>query len=291
MINFFRTLKKKILRKITITIFNKRKPLNLILFDILFNFFFAKSKNRQDFIKNFKNDGFVKLDVDIKDEIKQINQNLKLKNIEENPPYEFSPNNEIREAVDKIINVKLKNKLEEIEKYYNSKILPAYICLRRNVYYEKINNIDLFSDNFHNDAYTCTHLKIFINLMDTKVEHGPMKIVSKKNLRRFIKNSSYKDRSDYNETNVKDLVFDNTGKIGECLLFDPTNCMHRASIPQKGFHRDYLIITFVCFPKKNFLSENFKNFDIFIYEKNPLIKFCKPASISSTIKLFSRYIN
>ena len=122
MINFFRTLKKKILRKITITIFNKRKPLNLILFDILFNFFVAKSKNRQDFIKNFKNDGFVKLDVDIKDEIKQINQNLKLKNIEENPPYEFSPNNEIREAVDKIINVKLKNKLEEIEKYYNSKI-------------------------------------------------------------------------------------------------------------------------------------------------------------------------
>ena len=104
------------------------------MFDILFNFFVAKSKNRQDFIKNFKNDGFVKLDVDIKDEIKQINQNLKFKNIEENPPYEFSPNNEIREAVDKIINVKLKNKLEEIEKYYNSKILPAYICLRRNVY-------------------------------------------------------------------------------------------------------------------------------------------------------------
>jgi len=187
----------------------------------------------------------------------------------------------------------LKETLNTLEVYFNSKIMTAMINIRRNSHYKKNNfSHELYSDNFHNDAYALTHFKMFINLMDIREENGPMHLISKKNTKKFFERINYKDRHNYNENiNINDLLYNNIGKEGEILLFDPTQCYHRATIPSLGCHRDYCIITFICLPKKINLKKNsLDQVNIYNYEKNPLIKYAKPHSLFNTLKTFIKYL-
>ena len=77
--------------------------------------------------------------------------------------------------------------------------------------------------------------------------------------------------------------------IGDCLLFDPTSCMHAAGVPEKNHKRDYLIVTYVCIPKKDLYINKFLQTNIYQYENNPLLKISKPSKFIKTLKMFSVY--
>jgi hypothetical protein len=283
----------KISVKLSLKLFQIRKPLQLVIFDKLFSKFILNLNNLNDSIAKFHENGFVKINLNIKNEIKSIVKNLKINDEEKNPLLYFHITDEVKNKMNIIINEKLKKTINSLEVYFNSKIMTARINIRRNSYYKKKDSShELYSDNFHNDAYALTHFKMFVNLMDIQEENGPMHLISKKNTKNFFKKINYKDRNSYDEnTNVDDFIYKNVGKEGEILLFDPTQCYHRATIPNLGYHRDYCIITFICLPKKIDLKKNSLDYvNIYNYDKNPLIKFAKPHSLFNTLKTFVKYL-
>ena len=279
--------------KLSLKLFKLRKPLELVLFDKLFYKFVANLKNASNTVLGFHKNGFVKINPNISEEIDIINNNLEMDKDQKGPLYKFKINEKADNAIKKIINVKIKKEIQELETYFNSKIVPAMIHLRRNTYYKKIDaSHESYSDNFHNDAYVLTHFKIFFNIMNVKESNGPMHIVSKKNTKKFFKKINYKDRSNYKQ-NVFDteLLYSNTGQKCETLIFDPTQCLHRATVPSEGNYRDYLAITFVCLPKDKPITDKLiNNTNVHKYENNSLLRFAKPHGFRSTLKLFSLYL-
>ena len=283
----------KVSVQLSLKLFKIRKPLQLVIFDKLFSKFILNFNNLNDSISKFHEDGFVKINISIKKEIRNILKNLIINQEQKNPLLYYQITDEVKTEMDIIINEKLKETINTLEVYFNSKIMTAMINIRRNSHYKKNNfSHELYSDNFHNDAYALTHFKMFINLMDIQEENGPMHLISKKNTKEFFKRINYKDRHSYNENvNVNDLLYKNIGKEGDILLFDPTQCYHRATIPNLGYHRDYCIITFICLPKKMDLKKNsLDQVNVYNYEKNPLIKFAKPHSLFNTLKTFVKYL-
>ena len=111
----------------------------------------------------------------------------------------------------------------------------------------RVNRPDYYSATLHTDGCPVDFAKLFINLQDVELNHGPTFILSKKLSKDIIK-IGYKDRSNYNkaknkinqlETNPENLM---TGKAGDGFYFNPACCLHRASIPEKGSFRDMLMI-------------------------------------------------
>ena len=169
-------------RKIGITLFNKRKALKYIFFDKIYSILILNKKKLPKFVNEYDTDGFVKIFPNFKEEINDLINNLSIeKNQKETPPFFFKIDNEIKNKLYKILEKINKEYLVYFKEYFNSDILPAYICLRRNANYKKANlENELFNNNFHNDAYLFTHFKVFVNLNDISEKNGPMKIVSKK---------------------------------------------------------------------------------------------------------------
>lgn len=268
-------------KKIALNYFGLRKPLKYILFDKIYSLLILNKNNLPDYLKNYEKNGFVKINSSFKDKILDLIKNLEIQDDKNNyPPFYFKINNDIKNKISEILNLIDEKHLIYFKKYFNSEILPAYINLKRNTYYPKNNlKIELFNDNYHNDAYLFTHFKLFINLQDIFEHNGPMRIVPKKESKRFLNSIDYFDRQNYNDKNDK-LSYANTGQLGGCFFFDPTNCLHKAGIPEKGFKRDYLIIAFVCVPK----MEEFNNVDIYKYKNNRLLSYAKPTHLMSVLK-------
>ena len=285
-------------KNIAIKIFKRRKSLGMIIFDKLYNIFILNKKNNPNFISEFDRNGYAKVNVNVKNELDIIisklnNTNLNNQDGDKEKKIEFSIDENIKNSVDKILSSSLKNTIISFEKYFNAEISPAYITIKRHHHYERDNiSNELFNNNFHNDAYALTHFKAFINLKDVSVEDGPMEIVSKNKTNQFIKKIKYKDRNDYqNNINIDEFIYKNTGEKYDCFFFDPTQCMHRATIPNKDHFRDVLAITFVCLPNKlNIKDTLLKNLDIFKYKPNPLLQYAKLTGIFGSIKTFFNYL-
>lgn len=289
----------KIKRTIAIKIFKKRKALKYILFDKLYSTFILNKKNSPQFVTDYDKDGFVKISPEIDEELKILKSKLVIsrnkdqiksmhgeEKLNDKPPFYFEINESVRNSIDEILNKLEKDYIQDLKKYFCSEILPAFICLRRNEFYKKQDlDHELFNDNFHNDAYLFTQFKIFINLNDIGIKNGPMKIVSKKNTKKFLDLIGYSGRQNYNEKNDT-LSYSNVGKFGDGLIFDPTNCFHKAGMPDQDYKRDYLIITYVCIPQH---QEKLKETDIYEYNHNELLRLSKPTKLNQTIKLFLNF--
>ena len=76
------------------------------------------------------------------------------------------------------------------------------------------------------------------------------------------------------------------GKSGDGLIFDPTNCFHKAGVPDQNYKRDYLIITYVCIPD---CQKNLYTTDIYKYNQNELLRLSKPTKLNQTLKLFLNF--
>ncbi len=95
--------------KLSLKLFSQRKPLELVIFDKLFNKFLINIKNAKEYILKYHEDGFVKIKPEINEEIKIINDNLELEQDQSIPPYKFKINKDIHDAIHNIIYVKMKD--------------------------------------------------------------------------------------------------------------------------------------------------------------------------------------
>ena len=236
----------------------------------LFNFFYSiniAKKTNNTFVNNFIQNGFIP-SVSISDvKIDEIN-NLLLKQNAYNDGsnrYQFDIDKDIQKKIKQIIIDYYSESIFEIEKYYNSPIAITNISIWRNYGFNESKSSEdkeYFSNYFHTDAYIGTFFKLFINLQDVNDKDGPLEINSIKDTALYIKKSNYKSRNNYSKIEHK-KTYKNIGKKGESLFFNPTKCLHRASVPAFGNQRDMIGIIFNVVPvqKNNSLLFTFDKED------------------------------
>lgn len=216
---------------------------------------------------------------------------------------------DVRKKIRKYVNIDLDPLLKKLEKYYNNKIILAQVRLSRTFnleellidqneeYYSKIKRDKLYegySNYYHADHYTYTHFKLFLNLKDIDKTEGPLQIYSIKDTPKFIKYSNYKNRNNYNNVDL-DCVIKNTGKLGDLVLGNVSECIHRAGIPDNGKNRDILFLTF-CVTYEDNINDYFhyeNEFEECIWNLDSKLgfKLAKPKSLRKMIKLYKNFIN
>ena len=143
---------------------------------------------------------------------------------------------------------------------------------------------------FHCDYYTMNYFKLFINLQEITDEDGPLTFYSIKDTKKFVKESNFLNRTEYKNISLNNEI-ENCGTLGDCLILNTPQCIHRAGIPKYGNHRDILCVTFVAVYEKTddiFCYEKSYPKDIWNMEKNIAKKFAKPNNLRNTIKLYNK---
>ena len=256
------------------------------------------NKNIKDneYMQKYLQDGFFKTNINSSEFCHQINSKIAKQFVDSNTSFHrFHIDDEMKEKIRNHINIKFSPILKEIEKFYNSKIAVANIKIQRNFHINEKIDKEVYSENYHADAYVYNHFKLFINLTDVTIDQGPLHIYSKKSTKKFMKVTKYKDRNNYHNSELQEQLFCNVGKIGESLIANTTECVHKAGFVKKGFKRDILFVTFITIPE---LDTNIEN-NFFYYENkypdaiwkngNDVVKIAKPQSLKKTIKLFFQY--
>tara|TARA_A100001011_G_C14294473_1_gene837790 strand:+ start:1122 stop:2027 length:906 start_codon:yes stop_codon:yes gene_type:complete len=281
-------------------LFNEPNTLTYSLFNFLYNKFIINLDGADEEIKYFHENGYFKPKINFKNEVYQLNNVIEIDNVDNNQSqFKFSLNSNSIQIIKKLLNSKkfldLKDKLE---KYFNSHMYLIDVKVARNFPIEKKieHKMNLYSNNYHVDYYTVNFFKMFINLHDVDDTQGPMNFYSKKNSKKFIKFNNYKDRSNYNLRNEKELgLVKNTGSSGDLLICSTPQCLHRATSPNIGKHRDMLFLSFAVTSEKNeqngsLYSFEKKNFDD-IWNCTSVLskKLCKPKSFREQIKNFRKF--
>lgn len=277
-------------KKFSVKFFNQRLPFIYILFNFLCRKFIVNPNINDKEILQFHKSGFTKIDISLKKEIEEYkdkffindqNQKENLKKV----PLELDKNYKKDLAIK--IKKKLSPLLKKLEKYFNCEVFLSDIEIWRNYNHNETLNLNVthFGDHFHQDSYTMTYSKIFVNLMDISENDGPLEVIPRENRNSFVKSFNYKDMNNYNLSGDKTLIKKNVGKIGDCCLFSSSQIFHRAGVPKN--YRDNMQIILVTVPKK--FSDKLCNInDEKLFEKNFEIfqKYTKPYSILKTIGLF-----
>ena len=173
-----------------------------------------------------------------------------------------------------------------MKKYYNCKVDLAEIRLFRIENYQTTDlKNELYSNNFHQDGYILNYSKIFINLMDVGIKDGPLEIVPIEKKRKFIKSSNFKNRYEYKTSGYENLIFKNTGRIGDCTLFSSTEVFHRATIPEN--YRDMAQLIVFAAPEE-ILQKVIPDDENLLKPNQQLRKYSKPFSLLSLIKFYFR---
>ena len=274
------------------------KNQNNVLYNV-FNKIYEKLKtdlqNSNTITQNYKKFGYTKSLLVPSAEIDLINNKIKTskKTFFNNVTnYEFDY--ELRELIKELFKKNFSQVIEAFSKFYASRIIVSHIKIFTNHGFDERenNNNQFFSERYHTDNYFFTYFKLFINLEDVNLKKGPLHFVPKLNTKNFLKISKYKNRHSYNENNVENLIYKNTGQKGQSLFVNTTQCVHRAGVPDKDKSRTILLFHLNAIPgsKRNinyFEYENSKN-NIFFSDYWSRY-FAKPVKISDNLRLFKNF--
>jgi len=277
-------LLNKISKFFSLRFFHAGLPISYYIFNRIFNKKIInkniKNKNLQDFYKN----GFVKLDINFKNEVELIKKNIAFVNHDEKRQ-SYKINENIRDQFKVMLLNKLKPLISDLQDYYNSNVVISNVLAWRTNYADELEakkNM-IYANHYHNDGYLVTYFKIFINLMDIDENDGPLHIVYKNKTKQFFKLANYKNQTNYDDIENDKLIYKNVGKEGDTFLFSSSECMHKAGVPIK--HRDTMEVVFIANTNKSLKTEN-----IDIFEKNDdfVMSTTKPYTL---IKVFRTLIS
>jgi hypothetical protein len=274
--------------------------LNLFTYNI-FNFFLKKISFKKNihYLDNFINNGIQKVlripDKYIDDlnkllllQEKKINSNLE-KIVKEDAHFQFEITEEIQQKIFDIINGPLNEFINELRKYYCTNIVLSDAEIRRN--YNINAHEEKFSNFFHSDGYTCTLVKVFINLHEVTKDHGPLRYVEKKDAKMILK----KNKININrvpEIKEQSLIKHNTGQKGDVFLCNTSDLIHAAGIPSPGFFRDMLFLELCALPRKKYIRgihwNNIKEREFPTKSFTKIIS--KPEGIKNLFKDFIKYL-
>ena len=277
----------------------------------IFNYFFKKKISNQindDLIKSYHESGFIKPKIKLSSLAFYIKEKLeknllkKQKNFSNDHSILFDVSDDIKEKIKKHISEDFNDVLKKLKSYYQNNIVVANIEIKRNfgisnlTHYtldKRDKNKEFYNNYYHCDYYTMNYFKLFINLQEITNEHGPLTFYSIKDTKKFVKESNFLNRTDYKNIILNNEI-KNCGKLGDCLILNTPQCIHRASIPKTGNFRDVLCITFVAVYQKTddiFYYEKFYPRDIWNMEKNIAKKFAKPYNFRNTLNLYNKLTN
>ena len=277
-------------RKLSLIIFNQRLPLSYIIFNKLYKKFIVSNKIEDDDILKFHNSGFVKLNINLKNEVEEYKDKFFIKEEDKKDISErvkFSLNDQDKKNFVIKIKKKFAPLIYKLENYFNCDVFISDILPFRIYHVEGENNLEkeAYANHFHQDGYLMIYNKIFINLMDINDEDGPLQIIPIENKDSFFKSFKYKDRNNYNVFGDQNLIHKNSGKMGECCLFSSPQVFHRAGVPKT--HRDLIQIILITIPKKYSVGINIKDeVELFRGNEKNIIKISKPYNLINILKLF-----
>jgi hypothetical protein len=273
-----------------IKIFNIPKFLSYVLFDFFLKKKILNKNLSNDFINKFHNEGFANLKFNNIKVINQLSDSiekyllLNKDNIDASKPIKISINKDTQELISSIIKKDLKDYLSNLSVYYNSELVLSEVDITRN-----ISQVISPDTKFHLDYYLCNYFKVFIALSNVTLKCGPTVIVPKKNTKNFLNESNYYNL-DSDTPDDPNYAYKFYGDKGSMLFFASSVALHRAGIPEEGFHRDMLRLTFVACPdkKENYLINSLPiNDPIRIARSRSLAKPKNYRSIFKILKSFT----
>ena len=283
-------------------LFKSPNTLTYSVFNYFYNKYIINLNQADDEIKFFHKNGYLKPNLNFKNEANQLLSTLdENRSINHKAKIQFLLNDNSKDIIRSILkSTKFQTLKDKIESYFNLKMYLINVAVSRNFPLDKKieHNTNVYSNNYHVDYYIMNYFKIFINLQDVDETQGPMNFYSKKNSKKFITSNKYKNRSNYELKNEKELgVIKNTGSVGDLLICSTPQCLHRASSPEIGKKRDMLFLSFAVTSE----TDNPNN-DLFSFEKNfyhdiwsngnRLRKIlCKPKSARKQFSIFKKFIN
>ena len=272
----------------------------------LFNYFYKKNicnhkYLEENFVKEYHVEGFAKLNKINSKIIDEINSELKDQSLNAglNNQINFKITPKIFGIVKKLINNDLDKYLKLLEKYYNQKINLAYLTISRNYETSKEYNnnsyfvskkMEPYSNFYHTDGYVFNMFKIFINLQDVNEDEGPLHLVKKEKSKKFIKLKKFYSRERYlrseeSDKQVEDCLFKNTGKLGDVLLCNTAELIHKAGDVGANKKRDILFMSFVATPDVNDSIDYF-SFNEEVFEDKIVKKLSKIPGIRKLIRFY-----
>ena len=268
----------------------------------LFNYYFSKKVlnkkilNKSETIKKFDYDGFAKFkNIDL-NKIDNLNKELEKQNAykSEDNRFVYKIDNNIKKIIKSIVSNDCKNILDDLKKYYNSNIYLGQAMITRNFNYDPAQG-ESYSSYFHCDGYLCTYFKILINLSDVDLNMGPINVLNKKDTKKNVNIFKYNSRNFIKQNKINSEIFINTSSVGSALLVSTPQCLHKAGIPKKDYHRDMLFLIFCAYPNKDeniFSFENEKESTIWDFHSQSVVrKLSKPYGYRRIFKLYSDFIN
>ena len=274
----------------------------------LFNFFFKKNivDVNEKSLGLYHDRGYMKPNVNSKEIAKFLSEKIQSPNIKKiqklSNQYSsvFEIDDEMRSKIKNHLLYNFKEVINALKRYYKNDIAVINVQIKRNFgiedtsYYSKKQRekkFEHYNMYFHCDYYTMNYFKLFINLQDISLNDGPLTFYTIKDTKKFVSKSNYRDRNYYD-----DLTFDNEikncGKIGESLILNTPQCIHKASIPKIGNYRDVLFINFVAVPEKIdniFHYEKEYEDDVWGTSKKLAKKYSKPKSFRQTLNLYNEF--
>ncbi len=247
-------------------------------------------------VKNFRKFGFSKSITVSDSEINLIKNkiNLSKKRYSNNVTnYEFD--SELKNLIKNIFIKNFKEVIDNFSKFYSSRIVVSHIKIFTNHGFDKTlnKNDQFFSEKYHTDNYNFTYFKLFINLEDVHLKKGPLHFVPKSNTKNFLKITNYKNRYSYDENNVANLIYKNTGKKGESLFVNTTQCIHRAGIPDIDQSRTILLYHLNAIPgnKRNLNYFEYENSESNIFLSDYWSRhYAKPIKILDNLRLLKNFL-
>jgi len=294
----------KINKNFGVKIFKNPNSLNYNLF----NLFFKKNivDDNEELLNSYHNLGYLRPDVDSMELANFLSQkiqdpNAKILNGSNKYSSRFVIDKEMKTKIKDHLNIKFKDIIEAFKRYYRSGIAVHNIQIRRNYgieetsYYskkERTKDFEYYNMYFHCDYYTMNYFKLFINLQDISLDHGPLTFYSIEDTKKFVSKSNYRDRNFYNDLSLNNEI-KNCGALGDSLILNTPQCIHKAGIPKFGNHRDVLFVNLVAIPEKIddiFYFEKDYEDDVWGEVKIGLSKkFSKPRNLRETIRLYKSF--
>jgi hypothetical protein len=267
----------------------------------IFNYYLRKKiVSITNEMKEFHYEGYFKNKFNISNDLNILKRLLNQQNPERNKKniFLYELNLDVRNEIKRLINNNFSQITNEFKKYFKRNISIIDVSIKRNYSLEnfdlvnKSKEVEFFNNYFHCDHYIGNYFKLFINLHDVSEDHGPLEVFSIQNTKKFVSESNYKNRNNYNKLNSK-YLYKNIGSHGDSLFCSTTMCLHRASVPKEKKFRDMLFVTFAA--SKLNQSDNLFHFekDYFesVWRKGKKLRsiLCKPIGIKRTFKNFINF--
>lgn len=157
--------------------------------------------------------------------------------------------------IEGLINEDLRETMREV---YGSHFKPVRISMYRNLHappeLAEDEEFYIYSNNWHVDAHTIDHVKLFVLLDDVEKNDGPFQVLSLEESMEMVEQGFRRGEMTNEEVEKATRKDEFTGGPGSAALANVSLQLHRAGVPARGRHRDIAQIVFA--PAKDPLPDD-----------------------------------